>query len=55
MQKNQHRNKAINECAEIERLEVYGAASAELKEILSEEAYSVVYFGPSGVTRGDKR
>ena len=56
MQTYRNRNKVIHECADIERLEVYGKASPELKDILSEEAYmySVVYFGPSdiGVTRG---
>ena len=54
MRKNQDRNKAINDCADIECLEVYGAASVELKEVLKEETYPVVYFGPSriGVTRG---
>ena len=55
MQKNQDRNRAIYECADIERLEVYGAASAELKEIMSKEAYSVVYFGPSGIGIGVTR
>lgn len=49
MQKNRYRNRAIHDCADIICLEVYGAASAELKQLLSEEEYSVVYLGPSGI------
>lgn len=33
MQKNQDRNKAIYECADIERQEVYGAASVEIERL----------------------
>jgi quinol monooxygenase YgiN len=47
MRQNEHRNAAITECAKIISLEVYGPASAELKELLKAEDYSVAYLGPS--------
>jgi quinol monooxygenase YgiN len=50
MQQNKHRNAAITECAKIIVLEVYGPASAELKELLRKEEYIVAYHGPCEIS-----
>jgi len=44
MRKNKHRNAAISICSKISVLEVYGKASKELKDMLSDEEYLVQYY-----------
>ena len=44
MRKNKHRNAAISTCSKISVLEVYGEASKELKDMLCDEDYLVMYY-----------
>lgn len=46
MRQNADRNAAINDCANISCLEMYGPASSKLEALLLEEEYDTVFYGP---------